>query len=54
MSNHEFHLLEKNEKGKIANIIYYGSWFIVNNGYLSWSFIILSMNNATSYKLIRF
>ena len=49
-----FHLYEKDDAGKIVEIGYQGVWFIVDNGYLSWSCTIPPSGNGTTYEVIRF
>ena len=48
------HLFEKNDQGEIVEIAYKGVWFIVDNGYLSWSCTIPPSGNGTTYEIIRF
>ena len=47
------HTLEYDVSGNIVEIKYKGVWFMVNNGYLSWSTTIPPMKNAGTYKCIR-
>ena len=49
-----FHLYEKDDEGNIVEIAYQGVWFIVDNGYLSWSCTIPPSANGTTYEIIRF
>ena len=49
-----FKLYEKDSNGNIVQIEYSGVWFIVDNGYLSWSCTVPPENNGTTYAVIRF
>ena len=49
-----FKLLEKDNKGEVVEVLYKGVWFMVDNGYLSWSCTVPPNNNATRYDTIRF
>ena len=49
-----FHLLEKDDNNKIIEVAYKGVWFIVDNGYLSWSCTVPPSANGTTYEIIRF
>ena len=49
-----FKLLEKDNKGKVVEVPYKGVWFMVENGYISWSCTVPPNNNATRYDTIRF
>ena len=50
----EFKLYEKNKNGDIVEVVYKGVWFIVDNGYLSWSCTVPSDGNGVTYEVIRF
>ena len=52
--NFEFKLLQEDETKNVKEVIYKGVWFIVDNGYLSWSCTVPPDNNATTYESIRF
>ena len=49
-----FHLKEKDADGKVVDVAYRGVWFIVDNGYLSWSCTVPPSGNGTTYEIIRF
>ena len=49
-----FHLYETNDEGEIVEVAYQGVWFIVDNGYLSWSCTVPPSGNGTTYEIIRF
>ena len=49
-----FSLFEKNKDGTITEVTYSGVWFMVDNGYLSWSCTIPPVKNACSYECLRF
>ena len=49
-----FHLYERDDDGNIVEVTYKGVWFIVDNGYLSWSCTIPPSGNGTTYEVIRF
>ena len=53
-NDYEFTLLELNKDGDIVQVPYKGVWFIVDNGYLSWSCTVPPDGNATRYDAIRF
>lgn len=53
-SDYEFELLEYDNNGNIVKVIYKGVWFIVDNGYLSWSCTVPPEKDPVSYKYIRF
>ena len=53
-NNYEFKLYEKNKDGDIVEKPYKGVWFIVDNGYLSWSCTVPPESNGTTYEIIRF
>ena len=36
-SKNEFKILEYNEHRNIVEVYYRGAWFMIDNGYLSWS-----------------
>ena len=44
LSDYEFELLEYDENNSIVKVIYKGVWFIVDNGYLSWSCTVPQKN----------
>ena len=50
----KFKLLERNKTGEVIEVVYKRVWFMVNNGYLSWSCTVPPDNNATRYDIIRF
>ena len=50
----EFKLYEKDMNNNIVEVTYKGVWFMVDNGYLSWSCTVPPDNNATTYETIRF
>ena len=50
----EFKLYEKDTNNNIVEVTYKGVWFMVDNGYLSWSCTVPPDNNATTYETIRF
>ena len=50
----EFMLYEYDKNGDIVEITYKGVWFMVDNGYLSWSCTVPPVKDGTSYKVIRF
>lgn len=55
--DYEFTLLEYDASydisGNVVEIKYKDVWFVVDNGYLSWSTNIPSKNNGATYKCIR-
>jgi hypothetical protein len=53
-SDNEFKLLEYDINGNVQEITYIGAWFMVDNGYLSWSCTVLPIKNGVTYKQIRF
>ena len=53
-SDNEFKLLETDKDGNIVEVIYLGAWFMVDNGYLSWSCTVPPIKDGVSYKYIRF
>lgn len=52
--DYEFKLLEYDNQNNLIEVTYHGGWFIVDNGYLNWSCTIPPMQNATTYKFVRF
>ena len=52
--NFEFELYERKENGETAKVRYSGVWFMVDNGYLSWSCTVPPDNNGLTYEVIRF
>ena len=50
----EFTLFEKNTSNEIVEVKYKGVWFMVDNGYLSWSCTVPPVKNAKTYQTIRF
>ena len=48
--NFEFILFERNLKGEVP---YIGVWFMVDNGYLSWSCTVPQIKNGTIYEEIK-
>ena len=53
-NDYEFMLYEHDDNGNIVEVCYYGVWFMVDNGYLSWSCTVPPYKDATTYKEIRF
>ena len=53
-SDNEFKLLETDKDGNIVEVIYLGAWFMVDNGYLSWSCTVPPIKDGVTYKYIRF
>ena len=53
-ADYEFELYERKENGGIETVKYGGVWFMVDNGYLSWSCTVPPDNNGTTYEVIRF
>ena len=51
---YEFMLYEHDENGDIVEVCYVGVWFMVDNGYLSWSCTVPPVKDGISYKAIRF
>ena len=49
-----FKLFETDTHGEVIEVHYKGVWFMVDNGYLSWSCTVPPDNNATRYDIIRF
>ena len=49
-----FKLFETDTHGEVIEVHYKGVWFMVDNGYLSWSCTVPPDNNATRYDFIRF
>ena len=49
-----FHLYEKDDNDEIIEVAYKGVWFMVDNGYLSWSCTVPPSANGTTYEIIRF
>ena len=52
--DYEFKLYEKDINGTVHQIVYKGVWFMVDNGYLSWSCTVPPGTDGTTYELIRF
>ena len=52
--DYEFKLYEKDVDNKIQQITYKCVWFMVDNGYLSWSFTVPPSSNGKSDDIIRF
>ena len=52
--DYEFDLFEKIEDDNVVEVRYKGVWFMVDNGYLSWSCTVPPDNKGLSYKAIRF
>ena len=52
--NFEFMLYEYDKNSEVVEVTYKGVWFIVDNGYLSWSCTVPPVKDGTSYKVIRF
>ena len=50
----EFNLFERNQEGDVVEACYKGVWFMVGNGYLSWSCTVPPSTNGTTYEMIRF
>ena len=53
-SEHEFTLFEKDENNEIIEVKYKGIWFMVDNGYLSWSCTVPPFKDGVTYEYIRF
>ena len=53
-ANNVFELYEKDSKGNVVKRKFKGTWFIVDNGYLSWPCTIPPQKDPVSYKYIRF
>ena len=51
--DYKFKLLEYDEKNNVVEVQYVGAWFIVDNGYLSWSCTVPPMKNPFTYKFVR-
>ena len=54
LDHFKFKLLERNKTDEVIEVVYKGVWFMVDNGYLSWSCTVPPDNNATKYDIIRF
>ena len=52
--DYEFKLYEKDVDGKVHQITYKCVWFMVDDGYLSWSCTVSPGANGTTYEMIRF
>ena len=52
--NFEFMLYERNNEGSIVEVTFKGMWFMVDNGYLSWSCTVPPVKDGTTYEEIRF
>ena len=52
--DYEFKLYEKDVNGTVHQIEYRGVWFMVDNGYLTWSCTVPPGTDCTTYELIRF
>ena len=50
----EFTLYEYDTNGNIVEVKYKGCWFMVDNGYLSWSCTVPPVKDASTYETIRF
>ena len=50
----EFILLEYDSNGNIIEVCYKGVWFMVDNGYLSWSNTVPPLKDGLTYQQIRF
>ena len=53
-SDYEFKLYEYDENNNVIEVVYVGVWFMVDNGYLSWSCTVPPMKDGVSYLFIRF
>ena len=53
-NDYEFKLYERNTVGEIVEVVYKGVWFMVDNGYLSWSCTVPPDGNGVTYEIIRF
>ena len=53
-NDHEFMLYEHDKDGNIVEVVYKGVWFIVDNGYLSWSCTAPPVKGGMTYAVIRF
>ena len=52
--DNEFKLLEYDMNGNVQEVTYVGAWFMVDNGYLSWSCTVPPLKYGVTYKEIRF
>ena len=50
----EFMLYDIDEEGNVIEVPYKGVWFMVDNGYLSWSCTVPPIKDGTTYPEIRF
>ena len=50
----EFKLLERDTDRTVSEVTYVGAWFMVDNGYLSWSCTVPPIKDGVTYKYIRF
>ena len=50
----EFILYDNDEEGNVNEVPYKGVWFMVDNGYLSWSCTVPPIKDGTTYPEIRF
>ena len=52
--DYEFILFEYDSTGNIIEVCYKGVWFMVDNGYLSWSNTVPPLKDGLTYQQIRF
>ena len=52
--DNEFKIFERDREDNIIEVTYFVAWFMVDNGYLSWSCTVLPVKDGASYKYIRF
>mmetsp|Transcript_29950 Transcript_29950/g.34794 ORF Transcript_29950/g.34794 Transcript_29950/m.34794 type:complete len:335 (-) Transcript_29950:47-1051(-) len=50
----EFILFEYDSSGNVIEVCYKGVWFMVDNGYLSWSNLVPPLKDGLTYQQIRF
>ena len=50
----EFTLLEYDKNYNVIEVEYKGAWFMLDNGYLSWSCTVPPVKDGVTYKYIRF
>ena len=52
--DNEFKLFEYDTNNNVIEVTYKGAWFMVDNGYLSWSCTVPPIKDGVSYEHIRF
>ena len=52
-SDNTFSLFEYDENNNIVEVKYSGVWFMVDNGYLSWSCTVPPVKDGATYEVIR-